>query len=392
MISPQNNHRGAWHFATLQFLSFASLSLLGTYGNVYFKRRGLSDIQLGILFAVPSAVSIFSPMIWGLTSDLLQRRKPIVITMHLVSAVLFPLFWFLSSQTFVLICIIMGLFSFFFRPSIPLIDTWTLDYLSNKGGDYGRIRSWGSVGYMVPLLLSILIFSSSSGGTAEVLLPMFFGVSGFRLLAAIQASYMPDMSPSGREKMDWKALKIYLHPFAIVFFFCVFVRSFVFSPFFAFFNVYLDTLGVTDNMKGLPWIVAVGAEVIMLAFSNKLIQRFGAVTAIICAYVAMAIRFFVLAAAPSWEIILVVQLLHALPFGAYHPAAIQIINRITPEAFRATGQTLVSVIGGIGGILGNLIGGVWASSYGYVVLYRYLGLSVSVATIILVIAFSNCKE
>ena len=392
MISPQNNHRGAWHFATLQFLSFASLSLLGTYGNVYFKRRGLSDIQLGILFAVPSAVSIFSPMIWGLTSDLLQRRKPIVITMHLVSAVLFPLFWFLSSQTFVLICIIMGLFSFFFRPSIPLIDTWTLDYLSNKGGDYGRIRSWGSVGYMVPLLLSILIFSSSSGGTAEVLLPMFFGVSGFRLLAAIQASYMPDMSPSGREKMDWKALKIYLHPFAIVFFFCVFVRSFVFSPFFAFFNVYLDTLGVTDNMKGLPWIVAVGAEVIMLAFSNKLIQRFGAVTAIICAYVAMAIRFFVLAAAPSWEIILVVQLLHALTFGAYHPAAIQIINRITPEAFRATGQTLVSVIGGIGGILGNLIGGVWASSYGYVVLYRYLGLSVSVATIILVIAFSNCKE
>ena len=392
MISPQNNHRGAWHFATLQFLSFASLSLLGTYGNVYFKRRGLSDIQLGILFAVPSAVSIFSPIIWGLTSDLLQRRKPIVITMHLVSAVLFPLFWFLSSQTFVLICIIMGLFSFFFRPSIPLVDTWTLDYLSNKGGDYGRIRSWGSVGYMVPLLLSILIFSPSSGGTAGVLLPMFFGVSGFRLLAAIQASYMPDMSPSEREKMDWKALKIYLHPFAIVFFFCVFVRSFVFSPFFAFFNVYLDTLGVTDNMKGLPWIVAVGAEVIMLAFSNKLIQRFGAVTAIICAYVAMAIRFFVLAAAPSWEIILVVQLLHALTFGAYHLAAIQIINRITPEAFRATGQTLVSVIGGIGGILGNLIGSVWASSYGYAVLYRYLGLSVSVATIILVIAFSNCKE
>ena len=392
MISPQNNHRGAWHFATLQFLSFASLSLLGTYGNVYFKRRGLSDIQLGILFAVPSAVSIFSPIIWGLTSDLLQRRKPIVITMHLVSAVLFPLFWFLSSQTFVLICIIMGLFSFFFRPSIPLVDTWTLDYLSNKGGDYGRIRSWGSVGYMVPLLLSILIFSPSSGGTAGVLLPMFFGVSGFRLLAAIQASYMPDMSPSEREKMDWKALKIYLHPFAIVFFFCVFVRSFVFSPFFAFFNVYLDTLGVTDNMKGLPWIVAVGAEAIMLAFSNKLIQRFGAVTAIICAYVAMAIRFFVLAAAPSWEIILVVQLLHALTFGAYHPAAIQIINRITPEAFRATGQTLVSVIGGIGGILGNLIGSVWASSYGYAVLYRYLGLSVSVATIILVIAFSNCKE
>ena len=117
LVSLQNNRRSAWHFATLQFLSFAALSLLGTYGNVYFKRRGLSDIQLGILLAVPSVVSIVGPMIWGITSDLLQKRKAIVVTMHLVSAILFPLFWFLNSQTFILLCIIMGLFSFFFDPN-----------------------------------------------------------------------------------------------------------------------------------------------------------------------------------------------------------------------------------------------------------------------------------
>ena len=392
LISFQKNSGSAWHFATLQFLSFAALSLFGTYGNVYFKRRGLSDIQLGILLTVPAMVSIVGPMIWGIASDLLQRRKPIVITMYLVSAILFPLFWFLNSQTFILICIIMGLFSFFFNPSIPLTDTWTLDYLSNTGGNYGKIRCWGSVGYIVPLLFSTLLFPSSAGGTAEVLLPMFFGVSGFRLLAASQASYMTDIIPSGQKKLDWKILRIYLRPFAITFFFCVFMRSFAFSPFFAFFNIYLDTLGVTDNMKGLPWIVAAGAEVIMIAFSDKLMQRFGAVTAIISAYVAMAIRFFVLATAPSWEVILFIQLLHAFTFGAYHPAAIQIINQITPESFRATGQTLVSVIGGIGRILGNLAGGFWASSYGYSVLYKYLGISVSVATLILVIAFANCEK
>ena len=68
LVSLQNNRRSAWHFAALQFLSFAALSLLGIYGNVYFKRRGLSDIQLGILLAVPSVVSIVGPMIWGITS------------------------------------------------------------------------------------------------------------------------------------------------------------------------------------------------------------------------------------------------------------------------------------------------------------------------------------
>ena len=156
MTSLQNNRSVSWNFATLQFLSFAALSLLGTYGTVYFKRRGISDFQLGILYSVPSIVSIFSPMVWGITSDWLRKRKPVVVIMHLVSALLFPLFWFLNSQSFLLLCIVMGLFSFFFQASIPLIDAWTLDHLSHKGGDYGRIRSWGSVGYMTPLILSLI--------------------------------------------------------------------------------------------------------------------------------------------------------------------------------------------------------------------------------------------
>lgn len=331
-------------------------------------------------------------MVWGITSDWLRKRKPVVVIMHLVSALLFPLFWFLNSQSFLLLCIVMGLFSFFFQASIPLIDAWTLDHLSHKGGDYGRIRSWGSVGYMTPLIVSMFVFSPSAGGRAEVLLPMFLGVSGFRIIAAAQATFLPDYSLEKREEMEWRVLKIYLRPFALTFFFSVFIRSFVFSPYFAFFNVYLDQLGITDNMKGLPWIVAVGAEVIVIAFSGRLIKRFGVVTAIIIAFIAMAIRFFVLANTPSWGIILAIQLLHAFTFGAYHPAAIRIINQMTPEAFRATGQTLVSMVGGIGGILGNLVGGMWAASHGYMVLYKNLGFSVIATTIILIVAFSIWKE
>ena len=112
-------------------------------------------------------------------------------------------------------------------------------------------------------------------------------------------------------------------------------------------------------MKGLPWIVAVGAEVIMIAFSGNLIKRFGAVSAIIVAFAAMAIRLFVLANTPSWGVILAIQLLHGFTFGAYHPAAIRIINQITPESFRATGQTLVSVVGATGGILGSIAHDPW---------------------------------
>ena len=392
MTSTQNNNRVSWNFAILQFLSFAALSLLGTYGMLYFKRRGLSKIQIGILNSVVSAVSIFSPMIWGITSDWLRKRKPLVVIMHLTSAFLFPLFWFLDSRSFLLLCFIRGLFSFFFRTSVPLIDAWTLDHLSQNNGDYGRIRSWGSVGYMIPLIVSVFIFSSSAGGRAEDLLPMFFGVSVFRIIAAIQANFLPDYSLERRKKNSWQSLDIYLHPFALTFFFSVFIRSFVFAPYFAFFNIYLDQIGIADNMKGLPWIVAVGAEVIMIAFSGNLIKRFGAVSAIIVAFVAMAIRLFVLANTPSWGVILAIQLLHGFTFGAYHPAAIRIINQITPESFRATGQTLVSVVGATGGILGSIAGAVWAESHGYSALFRNLGFSSIIATAVMSAAFYVWKK
>ena len=90
--------------------------------------------------------------------------------------------------------------------------------------------------------------------------------------------------------------------------------------------------------------------------------------------------------------ILFVQLLHGFTFGAYHPASIQIINKITPDFFRATGQTLVSVVGASGGILGSLAGAVWAETNGYTILFRNLGLCALIATILMSIAFSVWKE
>ena len=70
----------------------------------------------------------------------------------------------------------------------------------------------------------------------------------------------------------------------------------------------------------------------------------------------------------------------------------QIINKITPDFFRATGQTLVSVVGASGGILGSLAGAIWAETNGYTILFRNLGLCALIATILMSISFSVWKE
>lgn len=383
------NNRGGWRFALFYFLSFAALSLYGTYGSLYFRRRGVSDIQLGLLFAIPAWIGIFAPMIWGIISDSLHQRRLPNLIMHLMTAAIFPLFWYWDGNKLWLLYIWMGIFTFVFSPSIPITEAWVLDHIAHRGGDYGRIRSWGSLGFAVSLLISIFILKKSSVSTAQDLLPVFFGFCGLRILSGFYILTLPDYQPKGRRpKLNWKELASYLHPFALTFFLAVFMSRFLFSPYYTFFTIYLDDMGIADNLKGIFWIVAVGAETGLIAISGYLLRRFGSIKLLLAGLWAMAFRMFIFSIKPEWYIILATQCLHALTFGAFHVASINIINRITPEQFRASGQTFNAMLLGVGGILGAILGGALSQAYGLAGMFRiYAIIAAGVTTIISVLFY-----
>lgn len=381
-----------WKFAVFYFISFSAVSLYGIYGNLYFKRRGISDIELGILNAIPAWIGIFAPLVWGIISDALHQRKTPSFIMHIFSALIFPLFWFLAGN-FLALCLIMGVFTFFFSASIPLTDAWMLDHLSRYKGDYGKIRAWGSVGFTVPLLFSLFILKRSSVSKAEDLLIVFYGFCAFRVISGFYALLLPDYRPQRKSlKMEWRSLQAYFHPFAVTFFFATFMSRFLFGPYYTFFSIYLDEQGIVDNLKGMFWVVAVGAEASLIATSGSLLKRFGEVKLLLTGLSAMAFRMFIYSLEPAWYIILATQTFHALTFGAFHVASIQIINRITPESFRASGQTFNGALLGIGGLLGGVIGGFLAHQYGYASLFRILAIISAITTLLIGLLFSIWHE
>ena len=387
-----SSNRAGWRFAVLHFLTFASLAVFGIYGSLYFKRRGVSNVQLGVLYTIPSWIGAFAPLLWGIASDALQRRRILHVIIYSASAALCPLFWFWNGQSFILLCLLMAVFSVFFRVSVPLVDAWTLDHIAQGKGDYGRIRSWGSVGYIAPLIASVFVLRHSSTGDVRALLPVFYGVCGFCLIAAVYSLTLPDYCPAGRGKLEWSSLSVYLRPFALVFFLCAFIRSVVSAPYYTFFSIYLDEQGIPDNFKGVFSVVAVGAEIAVIAESGRLLRWIGAVPMLLAGIAAMTVRMFALSLEPTWPILLVVQTLHALSFGAYHVASIEIIRRITPEPFRATGQTFMGGLFGFGGIIGGVLGGLGAEVYGLPGLYRLLSFGGVVTFVLAAIGFAVWRE
>jgi len=378
-----------WRFALFYFISFCAVSLYGIYGNLYFRRRGVSNVELGILNAIPAWTGIFAPLLWGIISDAMRQRKLPSFIMHIACAVIFPLFWFWNGESFLLLCVIMAVFTIFFSGSIPLADAWTLDHISRKGGDYGRLRSWGSIGFITPLLASLFILKKTEVSQANDLLPVFIGFCAFRLLSGLYSLFLPEYhSSSKKTKLDWKSLKVYLDPFVITFFIAVFMSRFLFGPYYTFFSIYLDDIGISDNFKGIYWITAVSAETALIAVSGSILKRFGAVLMLIAGLLAMAFRMFIFSITPAWYIILLTQTLHALTFGAFHVASIQITNRITPEVFRASGQTFNGAVLGIGSLVGGVVGGIWAENYGLTGLFRMLSIISLITTIVLSICFA----
>jgi PPP family 3-phenylpropionic acid transporter len=380
---------GGWRYGALYFLSFAGTALYGIYGNVYFRRRGVSNIQIGVLAAIAAWVGTFALPVWGVVSDAFRRRRTPIALAYAATAALFPLFWVWDGRTFGLLCLLMAGFTFFFSPAIPLADAWTLDHLARRGGDYGRLRSWGSVGFTVPLLASVFVLQQSSATTAEALLPVFVGFVAFRLAAAAQALTLPDYRPAaGRPKFEWGSLRAYAHPFALTFFASAFLGRLLFGPYYTFFSIYLDELGIGDRFKGMFWVVAVGAETGLIAVSGRLLERFGPVRLLVAGLGAMAFRLFVYSLEPPWWVVLGTQTLHALTFGATHVASIRVLYRITPDAFRASGQTFYGALLGLGGVLGGMLGGAWAEVFGLAMLYRVLAVLAAAGTLLVGLCFA----
>lgn len=382
-----------WRFGAFYFLSFAAVALHGIYGNLYFQRRGLSKLELGILSIIPAWLNAAAPLAWGFVSDSLRRRRLPMFAMHLGTALLYPAFWYWNGESFLTLCVLMGVFTFFFSGTIPLTDAWALSYLARRGGDYGRLRSWGSVGFIAPLIGSLFALRRSDVRTAAALLPVFVGFTAFRLISSAWSFGLPEpANETRRGKLDWRSLRVYAHPYALVFFFSMFVGRFIFGPYYTYFSIYLDELGVPDGAKGVYWIVAVGAETVIIAVSGRLLARFGEVPLLVAGLGAMSFRLLVFSFEPAWHVVLATQALHALTFGGTHVASVRVIHRLTPEPFRASGQTFLGALVGAGGVLGGVVGGVWAEAHGLASLYRLLGIVAAMATIAVAIGFRQWRS
>jgi len=151
-----------------------------------------------------------------------------------------------------------------------------------------------------------------------------------------------------------------------VFFISALLMQLSFGPFYVFYSLYLEQYGYQPAVIGAYWALGVLAEIIVLFYSRHWLKRFSATRVVQFALFLGAIRWLLVAWYPENALLMaLVQIIHAINFGAFFAACMVLVQRFFPGRLSVHGQgILYGFSSGIGGVLGALLAGLIWETHG----------------------------
>ena len=336
-------------------LFYASLCLFGgvqlPFFPVWLKYKGLGPQEISIIIAATMFLRIVGGPVFALIADRLDDRRRVVVMLAWGSLAAVSLYLVTSGfwQIFLVTFVLMTLW-----PSItPLIETMAMRAVVEQGIDYGRVRLWCSITFIVG--------SSGTGwllgySTNAIIAFCLIGAIGVNLVGAyLLAPELPTRRKSRTKKVSPLKgfLDIVRQP---VFMLGITTASIIQSThavYYAFGTLNWQRHGYADTTIGMLWGVGVIAEIILFAFSAPVVARIGAVRLMTLGAVAAIFRWGITALNPPLFVLFPLQTLHALTYCAAHLGAIHFITRSTPKSLAATGQSLYASLSA-GVIMGGM--------------------------------------
>lgn len=373
MLSSSINVRLSFYY----FSYFAAIGVFLPYWTVYLKViKGFEAAQIGELMAVSMLTKMVAPIIWGWLAD---RYNNLGVMIRIACAL--TLLSFLASyisDSYFGVMFVMSCFGFFWSAALSPFDALTMNHLGEHSDRYSQIRLWGSVGFVVAVLV-LPIFIEKQGLTLVLdILTLLF------LVIFIAACSVPNKTQPVQSVNTSKIWDVMRQPAVLVLLVACALTIASHGAYYTFFTIYMHDHGYSDVFIGWMWAIGVIGEVVLFAFMHLLMKRFSAACLFVAALFITAIRWFLLGAfVDSIVILIIAQLMHAATFGLYHAAAIHLIHGYFPGRLQARGQALYSGLStGLGGAAGGLLSGYAWDGIGNEMTFYVSGLMALLAAVI----------
>lgn len=344
--------------STLRLYYAASFAALGVYLPLFppwLEGRGIHGFAMGLVAATLPAMAIVGPPAFGAVADAFGLRGSLLRVACAGAAVassLIALPALLGRPLgFGALFAVVAAFAFFRSPMIPLGDVLALELQRDRGFSYGRMRLFGSLGFLVAAALA--------GRWLDPHAPAAFPtVVALLLLVTFAFSFL---LPAGRGLPPAElgsSVRAFLAKADVrLFFATAFLSQVAHSSYDLCFSLRLYALGASGGLVGAAWALGVVAEIGLMVFARPVFVRVRAPRLVAFGIAGASVRWLLIACISSPAVLLALQPLHALSFGAVWLGFVAWVGRRTPAHLLGTTQGLFTASAAAGSVVGMLVWG-----------------------------------
>lgn len=328
--------------STFYFFYFAIIGVYIIFMPKVLAMSGYSASDIGIIFAAGPLVRFILPFAFtrGLKIDF--KNFNIALVIMLLSSVSF---YFSLDSFYKLLFSNIGL-GIGLSLVLPYVEVISLEEIGKER--YGKIRLFGSVGFVLVALILVKFLSSPMIALNYLLICTF--LTAFVAFRIVRNSHAKKEKKVEEVINDINLLKDWRLWLGLT------LMQVSFGSFYNFFTIYETDFGVSLDMTIYLWTFGVLAEIIMLFSQGRLLQN-NLLTILQITTFASAFRWFLLYAFPqNLAVLFFAQSIHALSFALFHSAAISYLYHTYKHKALAQ-QFFSGITYGLGGFSGALIAG-----------------------------------
>lgn len=341
----------------LEYLIWGSwLPLLALYLSRFL---GFSGTDIGWVFATLAIASVTAVFVGGQIADRLMSTERFLAVSHLIGGLaMFALPYQKSFWPFFLVMLVHNLM---YVPTLSLTNSICFYHLKDAKKDFGRVRMWGTIGWIAASWPFVFILQGKEGPALEAALTgIFWMAGGASILLAIYSLTLPHTPPanSGEKNAPLEAIKFLAVPSILLLFIVTFMDSLVHACYFQWTSPFLADIGLAENLIMPAMSLGQIAEIGTMAVLGIFLKRLGWRKTMTLGIIGHAIRFAIYSlGGPVW-LVVASNVVHGLCYAFFFATVYIFVDEYFPKDARASAQGLFNLlILGLGPFFGNLMWG-----------------------------------
>lgn len=342
-----------------------------TLGTFLASTLGASGGEIGQAFSTQSWGAIIAPFVIGLIADRFFNAERILGVLHLIGALL--LYGLYTAEDFSAFYPFVFAYMVAYMPTLALVNSVAFRQMRDPGLEFGKIRVWGTIGWIVAGLMISYVFAWDSAEAIGdgALRQTFLMCAVASLILGLYSFTLPATPPRAQrgtrlgQMLGTDALALLKDRNYAVFFCASILICIPLAFYYQNANPFLAEVGVA-NPTGKMTLGQI-SEVLFMLLMPLFIKRFGIKRTLLVGMLAWSVRYGLFAYGTAderlWMLLLGIAM-HGICYDFFFVSGQIYTDAQAGERFKSSAQGMITLATyGIGMLIGFWVAGMITDHY-----------------------------